>query len=315
MAMLTALLMVAIATTIAVGLWYQNELNIKRMNNIKQAYQAQHLTQGLLLWGGDLLQEDYQNDVDKHDTAQDQWQAGLDGMVVQNAMLAGHLQGMNHCFNINNLWQDGAISNVHYNYFVRLLERLELDVGIADKAVDWLDADQTVRENGAEDFNYLAKSPPYQTTGAGFMHVSQLALLDGLDQQTYQSLSRFVCVLPTQAEPTKMNVNTMPPIMLQALNTQISSSLALALYQDGEANFSNLSQFFSYSRLAVLSNSPGFIETVSQLVGVQTRFIQAEAEITIEDGFYRSYALLRRTESGKGMVLQHAQIPFLPTVE
>lgn len=315
MAMLTALLMVAIATTIAVGLWYQNELNIKRLNNIRQSYQAQHLTQGLLLWAADLLQQDYQSDPNQYDTSQEQWQTSLDGIIVQDAVLSGDLQGMNHCFNINNLWHNGAVSEVHYNYFVRLLELLDLDIGIADKAVDWLDNDQVVRENGAEDFNYLAKSPPYQTSAGNFMHQSQLALLDGLDSDVYQLLSRFVCVLPSQAEPSKMNINTIPPVMLQALNAQISSALALALYQDGNANFSDLKQFFSYGQVAVLSNTPGFRETVSQLVGVQTRFIQATVKVNTADGLYQSYALLKRVASGKGIVLQRSQIPFLPAIE
>lgn len=315
MAMLTALLMVAIATTIAVGLWYQNELNIKRLNNIGQAYQAQHLTQGVLLWVGDILEKDYQNNPSPHDNSQEQWQTELEGLIVQNAVLSGRLQGMNHCFNLNNLWHEDRLSEVHYNYLIRLLKLLELEVGIADKAVDWLDSDQEVRENGAEDFSYLSKSPPYQTSGAAFLHQSQLALLDGISHQVYQSLSQFVCVLPTQSEPSKMNVNTMPPIMLQALSEQISQPLALSIYQEGKANFSDLNQFFNHSHLAVLSNTPAFKENLSQLISVQTRFIQAKVEVNIEDRFYRSYALLKRTESGKGMVLQHAQVPFLPIIE
>ncbi len=310
MAMLTSLLIVAVATSLATSLWYSSALNIARMHNMQQAYQAKHLSQGLLLWASDVLRQDYEGEDQPWDNNKDDWLRGIRQMPADGAVLSGHLTGMNGCFNINNLWHENKKSEFHYQYFVRLLSLLSVDVAVAEQALDWMDPDQLPRSKGAEDFAYMASSPSYQTTGQGFWHESQLKLLQAVTAEIYQTLQPYVCVLPTQRLQTKMNINTMPAVMIQALNPSITESLALSVYQEGSAAFSTLNAFYQHSQIAIIVEQPNIKAQWNELLSVQTRYIHAEAEVVMENSVHDSYALLMRAQNGSAITLQRAQSPF-----
>lgn len=315
--MLTALLVVAIASALATSLWYGTALDMARLQNIQQSYQAKHLSQGLMLWASDVLQKDYEESDIPWDNNNDNWLQGVQQIPADGAILSGSLIGLNGCFNVNNLWRNGDVSQNHYQYFRRLLNLLSVDVAVAEQAIDWIDTDQIPREQGAEDFAYLAGSPGYQTGSQAFWHESQLKLLQAVTPEVFEQIHPYVCVLPVQPAVTKMNANTLPPVMIRALHPSISEALALSLYQDGSASFSQLSVFFQHSEMNIISSKEGVREQLGELLSVQTRFIQAEAEVVMENSVHDSYILLRRAEDGAAMALQRAQSPFrlLDTVE
>lgn len=309
--MLTALLLVALAASLAVNIWYGTALDVARMQNTQQAYQAKHLSQGLLLWASDVLRQDYENADLPWDNRNDAWRQGVQQMPADGAMLSGALLGLNDCFNINNLWQEGMVSEPHYQYFKRLLQLLDIDFSVAEQAIDWMDPDQIPRQQGAEDFAYLAASPPYQTSGQGFWHESQLNLLQAVTPAVYEELKPYVCVLPVlRRGASKMNINTLSPVMIRALHPSISEALALNIYQEGGAAFAQLSDLYQHGDMAVLSQQKGVKEVWNQLLSVQTRYIQAEAEVVMENSIHDSYALLRRADNGAAITLQRAQSPF-----
>lgn len=318
MAMLTALLLVALAASLAVNIWYGTALDVARMQNTQQAYQAKHLSQGLLLWASDVLRQDYENADLPWDNRNDAWRQGVQQMPADGAMLSGTLLGLNDCFNINNLWQDGVVSEPHYQYFKRLLQLLNIELAVAEQAIDWMDPDQIPRQQGAEDFAYLAASPSYQTGGQAFWHESQLNLLQAVTPTVYRSLKPYVCVLPVlRRGASKMNINTLSPVMIRALHPNISEALALSIYQEGGAAFSQLSGLYQHGDMAVLSQQNGVKEVWNQLLSVQTLYIQAEAEVVMENSIHDSYALLFRNDNGAAITLQRAQSPFrqIDTVE
>jgi len=247
MALLMALVMLAIASTLAAGIWYNAQLSISRINNLQKNYQAKHYNQGLLLWASDILREDYAQDEYTHDSTLDGWRQGIQGMVVEDAILSGQLTGLSGRFNVNNLVINGQQQEWHVGYFRRLLSALELDVAIADQLIDWIDADQIPQPNGAEDFVYLARSPGYQTAGRPMKHIGELALLDGVDAPTFELLSGYLIALPTlYNKPTPMNVNTMRPAALRALDLMITPDMAVRLFQNGQADFLRLEDFFNH---------------------------------------------------------------------
>ncbi len=310
MAMLTALLLVALATSLASSLWYGTAADLARVRFLQHNYQAKHMMYGLLLWASDVLEQDYENDDTPSDGADDGWLQGIQNMPVEGAVLSGRLKGMSHCFNVNNLWQQGQVSDIHYQYFLRLLQLMKLDVAIADQILDWLDADQLPRPKGAEDVVYLGRQPSYQTAGGPFMHVNQLQLLDAITPSIFDALKPYVCVLPVTGLSTKMNVNTMPPLLLRALDQRITVPLANSLYQDGRAHYNSLDAFFQTSDMAIITNSQGIKEQFATLLSVQTRYIEAQASVSIENSLHVNYALLRRTDRGASVVIQRSQSPF-----
>nr|WP_255590593.1 type II secretion system minor pseudopilin GspK [Marinicella sp. NBU2979] len=313
MALLMALVMLAIATTLAAGIWYNAQLSVARINNLQKNYQAKHYSQGLLLWASDLLREDYAQDEYTHDSHLDGWRQGIQGMLVEDAVLSGQLTGLSGRFNVNNLVINGVVQEWHLAYLQRLLALLELDVGIADQIIDWIDPDQIPRPKGAEDFVYLAKAPGYQTPGGPMKHIGELALLDGVDADTFQLLSGYLIALPlTTDQPTRMNVNTMRPAALSALDLAITNELALRLYQNGQADFLNLQAFFDHP--AIQYRLQGAREELTPRLSTQTRYLQASSRIQMEQHEYQMHALLQRQEVGHVRVLSRSMRPYLVRV-
>jgi len=313
MAMLMALVMLAIASTLAVSIWYSNQLSIARMQNNQQSYQASHYAQGLMLWASDILRQDYaQADSVLHDSNRDGWLQGIEGMVVEDAVLSGYLVGLSGRFNVNNLYFNGAKQEEHIAMFRRLLVALNLNVNLADQVVDWIDPDQVPEPNGAEDFIYLARSPGYQTAGRGFKHVDELRLLDGMTDVDFATLAPHVTALPVSNQATKMNVNTLSPVLLKALHPLITEEKALQLYQEGQADFMRLDDFFNHPAIRFELQQAQRTQ-LQAMVGVQTLFLQAQSLVQMGDSQYVQYALLARSSDGSAQVIYRSMRPFLPT--
>jgi len=312
-ALLMSLVVVSIAAVIGTDMWFQNQLSIVRTNNVQQSLQAQHYARGLMLWAKDLLLEDEQRDPG-FDTNNDPWHNGIDGIAVENAIISGRLRDFSNCFNINNLWLNGTVPAAQLDYFQRLLTDLEMDLAIADKILDWLDSDQIPRAQGAEDFVYLSKQQPYTTGGGSFQHISQLKLVDGISENLYRRLVQYVCVLPVEIingeeVPAVMNINTIPPVMIKALHPSISSQLAVALHQEGNAAFRSLNDFYDYPslrRLGLRTQAP----YLSDLIAVYSDYLQGEIRVNMEGRIYRYYVLISKG-IGYAEFLQWSSVPLL----
>ncbi len=311
MAMMMALVMLAIASSLAVGIWYNNQLSMARISNLQKSYQAKHYSQGMLLWASDILREDYAQDENQHDSSVDAWQQGIQGMLVEDAVLSGTLVGLNGRFNVNNLIINGVKSEPHLAYFRNLLVALELDINLADKVIDWIDVDQEPEPNGAEDFIYLAKSPSYQTSSSYFKHVQELSLLDGLSADDFARLNPYISALPVTNTATKMNVNTMAPVLLSALHSQISNEMALRLYKEGRADYLKLDDFFQHEAIRFAVPEPVKLE-IRPLISTQTLYLQASSLVQMEDSGFVMYALLARNSNGSARVISRSLSAYLP---
>lgn len=311
MALLMALVMLAIAMTLAAGIWYNSRLSLFRSHNLQQNMQAQHLSRGLLVWASDILEKDYMEAEQAYDSHSDPWHQGIQGLIVEQSVLSGDLTGMNHLFNINNLVIDQQDSTVHLEYFTRLLNALNLDIKIADKIIDWIDADQEPRPGGAEDFAYAGENPPYKTAGRAFLHIQQLQLLAGMDDDQFQRLRPYVSALPIENSPTKMNINTLPSIMIKALDPAIKEELAIRIYQQGQANFTRIEDFYEFEDLSYLPELQNNKEIVNLLIGVQTLFLQAKTQVDFKESSHVAYALLKRDDNGASRVLMRSSAPFI----
>lgn len=311
MALLMALVMMAIASTLAVAIWYNNQLSFARIHNLQKNYQAKHYSQGMLLWASDILREDYAQDETNHDSHLDPWLQGIQGMAVEDALLSGTLVGLNNRFNVNNVIVNGQVSVTHVEYFRRLLSELNLDVGIADKIIDWIDVDQIPQPNGAEDFVYLAKSPSYQTSGQYFKHIDEVALIDGLSREDYNLLAPYISALPVASIASRMNVNTLAPVMLKALDVLITPDMAVRLYQDGRANFTDVNTFFQDP--TIIYAVPEEVKNkIRPLISTQTTYLQAASLIQMEGSELTHFALLKRNIAGDARVINRSLSTYLP---
>ena len=157
-------------------------------------------------------------------------------------------------FNINNL--AGGKDKLWYPVFRRLLAFLELDGGIADAVVDWLDKDQAVTgSRGAEDTHYLLKDPPYRNAGRPIVELGELLWVEGIDRATLAVLVPYLTAIPGTG--IKVNVNTSPAVLLRMLTpTVLGESAAQALIDGrGEQGYGDVESFLAMAELAGLGDA------------------------------------------------------------
>ena len=107
---------------------------------------------------------------------------------------------------INGRWREVA---------ERLFELRDLDPGLLDPLLDWLDSDDFPEPRGAERTHYLSLTPPYVPRNDLLLTLGELVRIEGFTSTIRARLDEVVTVLPSNN--TKINVNTAPLEVLAAL--------------------------------------------------------------------------------------------------
>ncbi|MBT8101946.1 MAG: type II secretion system minor pseudopilin GspK [Gammaproteobacteria bacterium] len=237
MALITAMLITALAGSLAAGLSWNNALDVRRTMVMLYRDQAIQVAVGSEGWVRTILRDDQENSSSDH--LGEIWATDIPALPIDSEAVQGEIYGrledLQGRFNINNLLDgNGEVDQPSFEQFERLLAALALDARLAGIAADWLDADQT--ENipyGAEDSLYTGLVPAYRAANQRMANITELAALDGMDRQSFEILLPHVTALP---ERTPINVNTATLPVLQSLGPNIRESDAeglIALREDG----------------------------------------------------------------------------------
>src|SRR5688500_18856079 len=144
-ALITAVLVVAIGTMIAVNLMWEGTLDLRRAESALAADQGLLYVQGAEAWAADILRQDLVDSPDS-DHFGEQWAYELPPLPVDGGTITGKLEDLQGRFNLNKLiGADGMEDQLARRQFERLLNSLELDPGLAGAVVDWLDPDTELR--------------------------------------------------------------------------------------------------------------------------------------------------------------------------
>lgn len=224
-ALLSALLVVALATVLVAGTLDDGQAGLARTRNLVRAEQADALAAGLEEWALQVLLRDLANEG-RRDYRDDVWATGMPPTDVPGGRIAGRLFDLGGRYNLNNLVRGGAHDPVEVARFARLLRALKLDPTIADATLDWLDPDHERASRGAEDAHYLQLDPPRRAANRTMVHASELRLVRGVTAEAWAALQPHVVALPTG---TSINVNTATPIVLMALAEGLTEPAARRL--------------------------------------------------------------------------------------
>jgi general secretion pathway protein K len=297
-ALLAAVLVVALATILIAGLLDRAELGQARALQSTRAAQAQAYQQGLELWAARILRDDSANDG--ADSRADAWAQPLPPITVPEGVITGRMRDLDGCLNLNALWHDGAEEPVAVARFERLLALLELDRGLLDAIVDWLDEDDRSRRGGgAEDAAYAALDPPRRVANGPFVHVSELRAVIGVDPDAWRALAPHVCARPDPIGP--LNLNTASALVLRSLHQDIDAALAQRLHADGRARFPSVDAF---AQALVDAGVDAPLQGVG--LGVTSRWFVAEAQILLGEVPVNLYSLLERRPED-GLIVVHAR--------
>ena len=242
-ALITAILITALAGSVAAGLAWDSALDMRRTTVLLYRDQALHVAMGAESWLASILRQDLEDSQTDH--LGEIWASDLPGLPIDGGEVFGSVEDLQGRFNLNNLiGQDGRVDEASLEQFRRLLLVLGLDPRLAGIAADWIDADQEAGfPDGAEDPIYTGLVPPYRTANQPLSSASELAALEGIDKASLDILLRHVVALPGR---TGINVNTATGPVLQSLSEDISSQdVERLLAERAETGFADLTTAFS----------------------------------------------------------------------
>lgn len=234
-AVLTAMLVVTIATILAVEIAWQTNLDLRRTEGLMSWEQARQFGYGAEAFAIVLMEDKLESLGGEPYSRSDDEDAcgGFRFEIEQGGMLGGvcDLQGR---FNLNNLIAGGKKNEVTVRQFRRLLaavdtldDTLEITPDVAEviveSAVDWIDPDSDSEFNGAEADAYTSLQPPYRAANFWFTSVSELRAVRGVTPEIYRAVAPHLAALPlASAGKTLLNINTVTIPVMMSLGDGVS---------------------------------------------------------------------------------------------
>jgi len=281
-ALITAMLISAIATMVAANLAWDNALDVRRTTVNLGREQAVQVALGAESWVISILQQDGSDNGTDH--LGEVWASELPGLPIEGGEVFGSVEDLQGKFNINNLIdQEGRVVEQSLLQFQRLLNALGIEPQLAGITADWIDSNLDASfPDGAEDPIYTGMIPPYRTPNQPLSNVSELAAIAGMDRAIFRVLEPHITALPGR---TTINVNTATPAVLQSLDENITLSDVEGLLQEREgAGFPDLSASF------------GTLITPEMLLQLSdsTRFFRLKVIVRIDTVRVTLYSVLQR---------------------
>jgi general secretion pathway protein K len=196
-----AILIVAIAATIAAGLLWQQSMTLRQVENLAARGQGREIARAAAAWAAVILADDDAT----VDHLKEPWATVLPPIDVGEATVSGSLSDATARFNLNNLVADGKPVAAQVDAFRAALAQLGLEASLADALVDWIDPDSEPVAGGAESNYYLTLEPPYNAANRPLTDLGELRLVRGFTDAVVAQLAPLVTVLPGSSP---INVNT-----------------------------------------------------------------------------------------------------------
>jgi general secretion pathway protein K len=214
-ALITAIVLVAIATMLAVRIGTRAALDLRRTAGLLALDQGWHVALGAEAWAIEVLRDDLE-DSQETDHPGEAWAQPLPPLPVDGGEVRGALEDMQGRFNLNNLVTSDRIANPTA---IKQFETLLLQVGAqprwANIMADWID-EGTVQQypEGAEDGTYLSQNPPYRAANVLVTTTTEMMALPGMTREEFERIRPYVAALPVG---TPINLCTAKPQVLVAL--------------------------------------------------------------------------------------------------
>lgn len=214
-ALLTILLMVAMATILASSLLMKQQRLVREGSVLLRQNQATQYALAGERFLIELLAADQQSGANT-DHLGELWAKPTPPYPVEDGFVSGQLVEQSGRFNLNNLYHNGQPDPEALALFGRLLTQVGLSADLADAVLDWQDPDETITgAAGAEDSFYQGQQPSYRAANRPLMSVQELQLVRGFESaEAFELIQPYVSALPAFAT---VNLNTAQAPLLAAL--------------------------------------------------------------------------------------------------
>lgn len=282
-ALITAILIVAMAAVIGTQIVWLDHLQIRRGANLVAMDQAVQYALGGEVWAGDILRTDRKES--EIDYPGEVWALEIAPIPVPGGQIVGSLEDLQGRFNINNLiTPQGEVNPAQLAVFERMLTELELEPALAIRVVDWLDADSEPSfPDGAEDDVYTGQTPGYRPPNSPVTSSSELLSVFGFDKEIFDLLDPHITALPVGSP---INVNTATSLVLSALSDDITLLEAEGIVESRiEQPFEGIEEF------------AGRVDPQISLSD-RTRYFRSTVKVSLGTVQLTMYSLLERDDTG-----------------
>jgi len=311
-ALISVMLVVAVATIAAVSMASRQYVDIRRSSNIAENDQAYLFALGVESWAQKILVKDLTES--EIDSLGEDWAMILPPLAVEGATISGRIEDQTGRLNLNNLIKEGKASTADVALMKRLFEAVGIDAALVSAIVDWIDADEiAIFPGGAEDDVYLAKVPSYRTPNTMMMSVSELLLINGFDRKTFTMLSPYLTALPKR---TTVNINTAAAPVLMALVDGLNKDEAEQLLNDrGDDGFENIEVFKKHNFVEKYYADPGSNQALDQsggsaikldnkTIGISSNYFMLQATSSFGRAEYQMRSLVERNKQGVNVIFR-----------
>ncbi|MEO8408794.1 MAG: type II secretion system minor pseudopilin GspK, partial [Oxalobacteraceae bacterium] len=229
-AVITALMLTALAVTIVASLFWQQQVQVRSIENQRLHLQTKWILRGALDWARLVLREDAK--YSRVDTLGEPWSVSLAetrlDQYVENgraesdqtdATLSGRIVDAQARFNLANLAQGGTVNPREVATFARLLGGLQLNIALAQTVADAMARAQPTAASTSSaavpDSAAPAAAGQSGPQPLALLQVDDLLAVPGFTAPMLTTLREFVIVLPGNTV-TPLNVNTASAQVLAA---------------------------------------------------------------------------------------------------
>jgi len=215
-ALIIVLGLVALVSTWAVTAAYEDMLSLRRAENSQNAVWAEQASQSALVLAAKILKDDSRDS--QTDDLDETWAQDTPPFTIDDGRVSGRIMDMNRFINLNALVdKKGKAAPAVEKQVKALFTLLELDEGLVDALIDWMDVDDHPHgAGGAEDSAYYDKD--YHVKNAHLDRWQELRLIRGFDEKVVNLLATVAVVREVPVNGfSVVNINTADTNVLMAL--------------------------------------------------------------------------------------------------
>ena len=294
-ALITALMIVAIASIISANISTKLQLDIRRTGNIIASDQAKLYAFAAEDLAKRYLLEDLKDNNIDH--LEENW-AQTYIFPLEDGTLTATLTDLQACINLNSIPNGSNSISIAESRLNQLLINAELSPQLTQPIIDWIDVDlETTIPDGAEDGYYTGLESPYRSANANMQSISELKLIKGFeDQKTIDSIKNSICAFGNNSTNTPINVNTAPLEVLLSLSSGMSEQIAENIIQNRiETPFTDINNFRSFDNLATI------IPQTNDL-SVNTSYFMLETNVVIGGSRVTMFSIINRSAGSSGQI-------------
>jgi len=304
-AVITALLLTTLAITIVASLFWQQQVQVRSIENQRLQLQKQWILRGALDWARLILGEDKRIDerlrpgrtvdhlgepwaVPLAETRLDQYVEKERAGDVPDAALSGGITDANARFNLKGLAQSGTINEKEVARFSKLLSLLQVNPALARATAVLMQSAQKQPAAGSGTAGATGASP---SQPIDIQHVDDLLAVPGFTPDLLEKLKDYVIVLPAV---TKINVNTAPAEVIAAKVDTLSLAEAATLVAARQSR-----PFQSLEGLPI----PASIPNPGEVLDVKTEYFLINGNVRLNRAGMEMQALIRRESATRQNVV------------